>query len=149
MKSTSVSLRKAGRQDAAVIRKMVLEAHINPFSLDWRRFLLAVDETGAVVSCIQIKPHGDGTLEMASLVVIPARQGRGLARFLIETVQAGQSRPLYLTCRSSLQPLYRKFGFRTLEFAEMTPYFRRLWRIVEILRFFARQEDHLAVMLWD
>lgn len=148
MKS-AVSLRKAGPDDAAAIRNMVHAARINPFSLDWQRFLLAVDETGSVLGCIQVKPHRDGTREMASLVVIPARQGEGLARTLIEAVQATHPRPLYLTCRSSLQPLYRKFGFRSLETMEMTSYFHRLWRIVEFLRFFARQEDHLAVMVWE
>jgi amino-acid N-acetyltransferase len=149
MKRSPVSLRKAGPQDAAVIRGMVNAAHINPFSLDWPRFLLAVDEAGAVVGCIQVKPHGDGSREMASLVVIPARQDEGIARTLIEAIQSAHPKPLYLTCRTVLQPLYRKFGFRTLERREMPPYFRRLHRLAGFVSFLMFRENAMAVMLWD
>jgi amino-acid N-acetyltransferase len=149
MNTAAVSIRKAGPQDAAVIRAMVREARINPFSLDWRRFLLAVDGDGAIIGSIQVKQHGDGTREMASLVVIPARRKEGLARLLIETVQASQSRPLYLTCRSSLQPIYRKFGFRTLEFNEMPPYYRRLYRVARFLGVFVKIDNGLTVMAWE
>jgi len=149
MKTAPGTLRNAGQQDAVRIRKMVHAAHINPFSLDWRRFLLAVDEAGAVVGCIQVKPHGDGTREMASLVVVPEYRGQGFARVMIQAVQAGHPRPLYLTCRSPLQRLYRRFGFRSLELNEMPPYFRRLRRIVDILSVITRREEYMAVMLWD
>ena len=128
---------------------MVTSAHINPFSLDWQRFLLAIDATGRVTGCIQVKPHGDGIREMASLVVIPTHRGQGIARVLIEAVQAAQPRPLYLTCRGRLQPLYRKFGFRSLEMAEMPPYFRRLRRLASFLVLFMPREDGLAVMVWE
>jgi N-acetylglutamate synthase-like GNAT family acetyltransferase len=149
MNPGAVTLRKASPVDARFIRKMVREANIFPFALDWRRFLLAVDGEGTIAGCIQVKPHGDGTREMASLVVVPARQGAGIARVMIEAVQAGNERPLYLTCRGALQPLYRKFGFRTLKTAQMPPYYRRLRRLFEILRFVLRLNEELAVMVWD
>ena len=149
MGSGMIMLRKALREDGRLIHALVREAHINPFSLDWRRFLLAVDETGAVAGCIQVKRHADGTREMASLVVVPAHRGAGIARVLVEAIQAGYPRPLYLTCRSQLQPFYRRFGFRALQKTEMPPYFLRLRRFFEVLRFFLRFNEELTVMVWD
>ena len=66
-----VSFRPAVRSDAAGIRRMVRGERLNPFSLDWRRFIVAEDENGSVVACVQVKPHGDGSRELASLVVLP------------------------------------------------------------------------------
>ena len=145
----AITLRSATRDDAPVIRRLVRQARINPFSLDWRRFLLAVEADGAIAGCIQVKPHADGTREMASLVVAPGRQGRGIARILIEAIQAEHPRPLYLTCRGVLQPLYRKFGFRSLQKSEMPSYFLRIRRFFEVMRFVLRFDEDLAVMVWE
>ena len=149
MNSVPIGLRQALLADDETIRKMVREARIFRFGVDWRRFLLAIDENGAIVGCIQVKPHQDGTREMASLVVVPTRQGEGIARFLIETVRGQQPRPLYLTCRGALQPLYRKFGFRSLLPGEMPPYYRKLRRFFDVLRFVLRLNETMAVMVWD
>jgi len=117
--------------------------------LDWPHFVLAIDEGGQVIGCAQVKPHGDGTRELASLVVVPEWQGRGIARLLIEHQLATHAPPLYLTCESRLEPLYRRFGFYALSIDEMSPYFRRL---VGVIRFFIRlmhSRQGLSVMRWD
>ncbi len=143
-----VTLRPARREDASTIRQMVNQARLFPFALAWQRFWLAVEESGEIVGCVQIKPHGDGTREMASLVVTPGQQGKGIARTLIQMVQANNPAPLYLTCRGALQPFYQKFGFQTLARADLPPYFGRLRRLFEILRFVLRFDEELAVMVW-
>jgi amino-acid N-acetyltransferase len=143
-------LRKAISSDQSTIRRMVNDARINPMQLDWRRFLLAVDDAqNQVIGCAQVKPHGDGTRELASLVVLPARRGQGIARALIERLMSENPPPLYLTCQSGLEPLYWRFSFKALSFDEMTPYFRRLWKLVGFLRRFMPGDPHLSVMRWD
>ena len=144
-----MNLRNAERSDQKTIRRMVWNAGINPMQLDWRRFVLAVDEAGEVIGCVQVKPHGDGTRELASLVVAPDWRGRGIARLLIEHQLATHAPPLYLTCESRLEPLYRRFGFYALAFEAMPPYFRRITGVMRFFIWLTRSPHSLSVMRWD
>ena len=129
-----IAFRPATAADQARITAHVHAAHINPMDLKWQHFVLAVDEaSGALVGTVQIKAHRDGSRELASLAVAPEWQGQGVARRLVEHMLAQNPGVLYLTCRSTLGPLYEKFGFRIVDPSEMTPYFRRLTRAVKLL----------------
>ncbi len=119
-------------------------------NLHWEHFTLAVDERGQMIGCGQIKPHRDGSRELASIAVEPCCRGQGAARAIIEHLMARAEPPLHLTCRSKLAPLYEKFGFRTVEStAEMPPYFRLIARAFKIFRRLFRLEDALTVMVWE
>lgn len=142
-----VTLRPATRADDAAIKALIRSVRINPLDLDWRRFLLAVTPDGEMVGCGQVKPHSDGTLELASIAVRPAWRGRGIARRIIERLLAESPRPLYLTCASQLGLLYEKFGFRALSESEMTPYFRRLSRLATAFMKMARGQTLLVMKL--
>jgi N-acetylglutamate synthase-like GNAT family acetyltransferase len=142
-----VTLRPATVADAVDIKSLIRLVRINPTGLDWKRFLLASSADGELVACAQVKPHADGTLELASLAVRPAWRGRGLARRLVEQLLSQSPRPLYLTCRSSLGIFYGRFGFRTLASDELTPYFRRLQRLADMFLF--RKDETLLVMKLD
>jgi amino-acid N-acetyltransferase len=142
-----VRLRSAAESDAPAIRKLIWQAHINPMSLNWKRFVVAVDQQDRIIGCVQIKSHYDGTSELASLVVRPEYRGQGIARILIERLLLDAPSPLYLTCRSSLKHLYEKFGFSVLLPEEMPPYFYRLWRLVRILTFLFRRSEAMLVMV--
>jgi N-acetylglutamate synthase-like GNAT family acetyltransferase len=125
-------LRPAKNEDATPIRRLIYQVGINPTGLDWRRFVLAVDEHDRMAGCAQVKPHSDGTHELASLAVQPAYRGQGVARCLIEYLLAHHPSTLYLTCRSRLQPFYEKFGFQTVPLAHLPPYFRRIARLAAL-----------------
>jgi GNAT superfamily N-acetyltransferase len=144
-----MNLRKAERNDQKTIRRMVWNAQINPMQLDWRHFVLAIDEAGQVIGCVQVKSHCDGTRELASLVVEPEWQGRGIARLLIEHQLATNAPPLYLTCNSRLEPHYWRFGFSALALEAMSPYFRRLAGVMRFLMRLTRSPHSLSVMRWD
>jgi N-acetylglutamate synthase-like GNAT family acetyltransferase len=141
------NLHPAVKADAPAIRKLIWQAQINPLNINWKRFVVAVDSQNEVIGCAQIKPHRDGTLELASLVVRPQQRGQGISRALIEHLLNKTPRPVYLTCRSSLQSLYEKFGFSVQPPAEMTPYFRRLDRLVRILTALFRRNEKMLVMV--
>lgn len=135
--------------DFPFIRDLVLRSRINPFGLDVDRFWLARSSSGERVGCVQLKPHGDGTLELASLAVTEPFRGQGVARILIESTLARAPRPLYLTCRSALGPFYQKFGFRILAKNEMSPYFRRLSMLANIFGHLPGVNERILVMRLD
>jgi GNAT superfamily N-acetyltransferase len=147
---TRYSLRPATAADQRPVTSLIRAVRINPWKLDWRRFLVAVDEQGTLIGCGQVKPHRDGSRELASIAVTRKWRGRGVARALIEQLMASAGPPLWLTCASRLMPLYLKFHFREVtDASDMPPYFRRLHRLTKPLLWLARSQEHLAVMVWS
>ncbi len=144
--SHEYSLRQSNAADATTIRQIISKVHINPTGLNWQRFILAVDRQDSIIGCGQLKPHGDGSLELASIAVLPGWRGRGVARTIIEHLLEQHPVTLYLTCRAELGPLYQKFGFQVLNTAEMPPYFKRLSRLVNLFTQLGHQPDRLLVM---
>ena len=125
---------------------MVHQARINPTGLAWERFWVA-EADGEVIGCAQVKPHRDGSRELASLVVQLERRGWGVARALIEHFLAAESLPLYLTCRSNLGSFYRRFGFRIVPVGEMPVYFRWAYRLVNAGRLLRGKNPRMLVMV--
>jgi N-acetylglutamate synthase-like GNAT family acetyltransferase len=147
MHSPEVNLRPAAAADFPSIRALIRRVHINPYGLDWRRFLVAVDAEGRLLACGQLKPHGRGVVELASIAVEASHRGQGLARLIIERLIAEGPRPLYLTCRSSLGPLYAKWGFRELPMSDMPRYFQRLARVMSAITGIFPVGERLLVMV--
>src|SRR5574342_593766 len=142
----SYSLRPATEADFEEIKALVRQVRINPMGLDWRRFTVAINGSGQMIACAQLKPVPGGLTELASLAVRPAYRRRGIARALIEHLLADAQRPVYLTCRSSLGKLYEKFGFRALEADETPAYYRRLQRLAGVFMELTLRNETLFVM---
>lgn len=115
-------------------------------ALNWQRFVLAVDAYGMVIGCGQVKPHADGSIELASIAVLPDWRNKGVARRIIEYLLEQHPGRIYLTCQSELGPMYQKFGFQEIQRAEMTPYFSRVSRIINWIGKWTRQPRTLLVM---
>lgn len=139
-------IRPATSADQTTIRRMVLQAGINPTGLKWQRFMVAEAE-GAVIGIVQIKPHRDDSQELASLAVAPQWQGQGVGSTLVHTLLQKSKAPLHLMCEASLQTYYARFGFVALELADMPPYFKRVARLLNL--FTTAKTRRLAVMRWD
>jgi N-acetylglutamate synthase-like GNAT family acetyltransferase len=141
------TLRHAQASDDPAIHALIHTVGINPMALDWQRFLVAVDEHDHVIGTGQVKPHSDGTRELASIAVDPCCRGHGIARAIIERSLTENPPPLYLTCRGSLQAFYAQFGFQVIKDpALLPPYFRRmdsLGKTMQRLHFF---KEPLLVM---
>jgi N-acetylglutamate synthase-like GNAT family acetyltransferase len=142
-------IRPATSQDQAAIRSLVLKSNINPTGLDWRRFVVVVIQEGNVIGCGQIKPHRDGSQELASLAVDAEWRGLGVARAILEHLIASKEGPIYLMCRSSLGPLYEKFGFEHVDHPQMPKYFQRISRLSSIIEILRKEGQTLLIMKRD
>ena len=144
------TVRPATREDFPAIRSLIHTVQINPIGLDWWRFLVAATPQGKLLGCGQIKPHADGSREMASIAVQEQARGQGVARAVIEALLALEpERPLYIMCRVRLKLLYVKFGFHAIGHEEMSPYFRRISRAERIFNSKAQPDNRLLVMCLD
>lgn len=140
------TLQPAQKEDTPAIYDLIIEGRINPTGLDWQRFILAVTPEGEAIGCGQIKPHRDGSQELASIAVTPAWQGKGVARAIIERLMDGGDTPLYLMCVSDMGPMYEKFGFRGLDEEEMPKYFRRVSKLAGFIEPLRKEGQTLLVM---
>lgn len=127
-----LTIRPATQADQETIRRLIKEARINRMSLQWPNFVVAEDG-GAIVGIGQVKTHGDGSRELASIAVIPPRQSQGIGGAIIKALLAREQGVVHLTCRRQLQGYYERFDFRRLEPAEFPAYFRRLIPIINVV----------------
>lgn len=115
MSIASPSVRSATPADADAIRGLVNAARLNPRDLDWRRFLVAEDR-GVVVACAQVRVHGRGSRELASVAVAPGRRGQGIGRLVSEAAIAREPvRPLYLYTESGTESYWARFAFAIID----------------------------------
>ena len=143
---TNYTLRPARESDSAQIRDLIRLVGINPMALDWKRFVVAVNDKDEMIGCGQIKPHGKDILELASLAVYPEYRQKGAARAIVEYLLKDSPRPLYLTCVSTLEPFYQRFGFVALSFDEMPRYYQRLSKLAMAFMTLAHRGHYLSVM---
>ncbi len=143
---TVYEIRPALESESAQIKALINLVGINPTGLDWKRFIVAVNAEGQVISCGQLKPHGADILELASIGTLPEYRGQGIAREVIEALLAKSPRPLYLMCIAHNGPMYEKFGFQIIEGEGMPRYFRRIKKLFDVTDVFRRSSEELLVM---
>lgn len=149
METNNFTFRQATKADETAIKALIKEVDINPLGIHWERFLLVVDVDDQLIGCGQIKPHKDGSRELASIAVRRGWRNQGIARAIIQNLMNRQGRPLWLTCRSKLTVFYEPFGFVEIkELTQMPTYFKRASRFFRLFKWLTRTEAELAVMVW-
>jgi N-acetylglutamate synthase-like GNAT family acetyltransferase len=143
---TEYAVRPALESESTQIKDLINLVGINPTGLDWKRFIVAVNEGAQVVACGQIKPHGAEIHELASIAVNPDFRGLGLARLVIERLLRENPMPLYLMCVSHNGPMYEKFGFKSISGGQMPRYFARIKKMFDIADVFRKSGEELLVM---
>jgi amino-acid N-acetyltransferase len=138
-------IRPAVADDQYAITTIVRAARIYPRDLDWQRFLLAQWEQ-EVIGVGQVKPHEDGSRELASIAVVPEWQGNGVGGAIIGALLARETGPLHLMCVDERARYYERFGFQRLDRRAMPPYFRRFVRIALVIRLLSLNRLRLIVM---
>jgi amino-acid N-acetyltransferase len=109
---SNLTIRPARREEQRLIRRLVIQASLDPTSLKWRNFLLA-EIDGEVVGCGQIKPY-PGCRELGSLVVRRALRRQGIGGALIRALLVGEQGDVYLMCRDRMMPYYTRFAFEQI-----------------------------------
>ncbi len=143
---TNYIIRPALESESAQIKALINLVGINPTGLDWKRFIVAVNAEGQIISCGQLKPHGADILELASIGTLPEYRGQGIARAVIEELLNKSRRPLYLMCIAHNGPMYEKFGFHIIEAKDMPRYFQRIKKLFDITDVFRQSSEELLVM---
>ena len=143
---TDYHVRPALESESTQIKELINLVGINPTGLDWKRFLVEVNESGQVISCGQIKPHGGDVRELASIAVSPEYRGLGIARAVIEMLLRENPKPLYLMCVSHNGPMYEKFGFHVVADKQLPRYFARIKKLFNIADVFRKSGEELLVM---
>jgi N-acetylglutamate synthase-like GNAT family acetyltransferase len=128
----TITIRPATAADSKFIKDLSRKVQINPLNLDWERFIVAEDD-GVFVGCTQIKPHKDGVRELASVAVVPERQGQGIGSMLVRAMLEREPGTLYLTCLKHNVSFYEQFGFRLVEAANAPRGFKAMMRLDRIL----------------
>lgn len=143
MPLATLNVRPAQAADQTTIKSIVRAARITPFRLDWPRFLIAelaadsfAQPSGAghhspassqiIIGVGQVKPHRDGSRELASIAVVPEYRRKGVASAIIRTLIEQENGTLYLTCRRELEGFYERFGFKVVPRSALPPYFARI-----------------------
>ena len=130
------------------IEALIRKVDINPYNLDWRRFIVAWDREKNLVGCGQIKLHRDGTPELASIAVEPAYRGQGIARVIIQRLLKDYPyKKLYVFCPQSLEAMYSKFGFEPCPKKDVPPYLRTAGFSFRLLHFFFPKSEKMIVMV--
>lgn len=142
-------IRPAVESESAQIMNLIHLVGINPTGLDWKRFIVAVNDGGQVIACGQVKPHGADIQEMASIAVSPAYRGQGIARKIIEELLSKTSRPVYLMCMGHNGPMYEKFEFKSVPYEQMPRYFQRIQKVFAIADVFRKTGEELLVMMLE
>ncbi|MEZ4594343.1 MAG: GNAT family N-acetyltransferase [Chloroflexota bacterium] len=149
---TTITYRPAQASDEAAIKSLIRAVNINPIGLKWSRFLVAVDENGRLIGCGQIKPHRDGSRELASIAVQKAYRRQGIAGEIIQRLLAEEQPPVWLTCMDKLVPFYEQFGFVEVKNGDgrsLPLYFRLATLFFKPIQKLSRIPGTLAVMVWE
>ena len=138
-------LRRATADEQGVIAGMIRTERLNIFGIKWENFIVAVDVNGGIVGCGQLKPHHD-CVELASLVVVPAWRGRGVARALVKQLHRNAGTIVWLMCAQRLTPFYHQFGYTQITDSKQMPAtFRRIHIFAKPFNWLFRH-NRLAVM---
>ena len=137
----------ATKNDQEAIRRLIRAVNINPFGLKWQNFVVIKDENGRLLACGQLKPHKDGSIELASIAVVETHRKQGLAHTIIKALLASKEPSIWLMCEYDLAAYYKKFGFEEFTaVAQMPPYFKRIVRVSSFIQKTIRGKQLLAIM---
>jgi len=127
-----ITIRPATAADQPAITALVRAARLNPLRIGWRTFLVAED-AGRVVGVGQVRPHGDGSRELASLAVVRDHRGAGIGTQLTWALLARETPPTYLFCQAPTAAFYARFGFQGIERGDLPPVLAQMHRLANLI----------------
>lgn len=105
---------------------------------------------GQIAGLRQVKPHRQGTREVASGLVLPEYRRQGISARLMREILAREKGPLYLMCDRQWATYYEQFGFEVVPPKDLPADFGREYRlgrfITRLLSLFARRKLRIIPM---
>lgn len=81
---------------------------------DVSQFIVAKNKK-EIIGCVRIKVFLDGSLELASLAVLPGYQGKGIGSELIRKLLLSEpARPIFLLTSLDKENFYKRFDFNII-----------------------------------
>jgi amino-acid N-acetyltransferase len=142
----AIIIRAATAEDEYAIKAIVRATQLFPIGLEWPHFIVAMWGPD-IVGIGQVKRHGDGTRELASIAVVPEWREQGIGGMVVRALLDREAGTVHLMCLPEMEGYYARFGFRRLLPAELPPYFRRLARVARVIeRITGGRAARLSVM---
>jgi N-acetylglutamate synthase-like GNAT family acetyltransferase len=144
-----VVVRRALASDQAGIEALVRSEPLNPNGLHWHRFVVTSDAQG-LVGAAQLCHNGDGSHELASLVVRPRGRGHGIAAQMIDLLVDGRRGRVFAVTRRANVPRFARWGFVEIDASDAAREVRtrrmigQLASVVSLLR--GRRPSALVVL---
>jgi N-acetylglutamate synthase-like GNAT family acetyltransferase len=125
--------RKAAKKDLPQIIEILKVFKLNMLDLASEAFMAAI-LGGKIIGCGRIKTMDDGSLQLASIAVLPEFRNKGVASNLIKKLLAGDlRRPVYGICRKTREKFYEIFGFKAVAIEKLPDSMKKEWdRLVKI-----------------
>jgi len=106
----TVSIRPATEHDQAQILALARGERVKPFGLHWQNFVVAEQEQ-RIVGAVQLRKHGNGSLELGSLLVATPLRNQGIAAHLIDRRLEGVTGRVLMITGRRYADHYRRWGF--------------------------------------
>jgi N-acetylglutamate synthase-like GNAT family acetyltransferase len=129
-----VEIRRATAADQEEIAALVRAARLNTRGLDWPGFVVAADAgSGDLVGVAQIRVGPDAARELASLVVVPAARGQGVATRLVDALLADPAGVVYAVVDRPYVGHFARWGFAPVAPRELPASVARTYRIGRVV----------------
>jgi N-acetylglutamate synthase-like GNAT family acetyltransferase len=130
-----VEVRRATAADQEAIAALVRAARLNTRGLDWPGFVVVADaESGDLVGVAQIRVGPDAARELASLVVVPAARGHGVATRLVDALLPDdRGGVVYAVVDRPYVGHFARWGFAPVPPGALPPSVARTYRVGRVI----------------
>ena len=133
--------------DRKAIWRIIRNRRLNPFGIDWSKFLVAVDPEERVIGIGQLKSHRRDSVELASIAVVRRYERQGIATDIIVSLIRRAEPGVWLSCLQKMREFYRQFGFEEVPPKDVAPgYYRIFARVSSIIALFGGANQRVIAM---
>ena len=144
------AIRVATALDEEAILALAHGERVNPMSLHWPNFVVAVDDQ-RIIGAVQLRHHRNGSRELGTLMVERRYRNNGIAARLIDALLENHTGRVLMITGKKHADHYLRWGFVRIEPRSAPRCVRRNYRlgysIGRVVAFFQRRPvNHLVIL---